>query len=69
MKDSIMARSERGVVTVGLTSSAPPKGSTAVVRSTKVSSVAGIAPEVGTVVEASSHNLFEVPVLGSALFI
>ena len=68
MKDSIMARSKRGGVTVGLTSSAPPEGSI-VIGSTKFSSAAGIAPEAGGGVEASPHDLFEVPMLGSALFI
>ena len=64
-----MARSEREGVTVGSTSSVPPKGSTITVGSTKVSLAASIVPEAGAVVKASPRDLFDVLVLGSALFI
>ena len=55
-----MAQSERGGATVGFTSLAPPEGSIAAVRSIKVSSAAGIVPEVGAVVEISPRDLFDV---------
>ena len=58
MKDCIIPQSDRGGVTIGSTSSAPPKGSTAAV----------ITPEAGAVVEASPRDLLEVPVLGSVIF-
>ena len=69
MKGFIMAWSEREGVTIGSTSLAPPEGSTIAIESTKVSSAVGIAPEARAIVEASPHDLFKVPVLGSALFI
>ena len=69
MKDSILARSEREGATIGSTSSEALKGPTAIVGSTKVSSTAGIALEVGVLVKASPHDLLDVPVLGLALFI
>ena len=64
-----MAQSERGGATIGFTSLAPPKGSTTAVKSTKVPSAAGIVPMVGAIVKVSPRDLFDVPVLGSALFI
>ena len=69
MKVSIMAQSERGRVIVGSTSLAPPEGSTIVIGSAEVSSVTDIIPEVGAIVEASPRDLFNVLVLGLALFI
>ena len=64
-----MAQSERGRATIGSTSLASPEGSTAAIRSTKVPSVAGIVPVVGATVKVSPRDLFDVPVLGLALFI
>ena len=58
MKDSIMAQSERGGVTVVLTLSTPPEGSITAIGSTKVSSAIGIAPKARAVVEASPRDLF-----------
>ena len=69
MKDSIMAQSERRGAIVGSTSSTPLEGSTAAVGSTKVSSTAGKALEARAVVKASPRDLFDVPMLGSTLFI
>ena len=69
MKDFIMARSERRGAIVGSTSSTPPEGYTTAVRSTKVFLATDIVPEVGAVVEASPHDLFDVPMLGSTFFI
>ena len=69
MKDFIMAQSERRGAIVGSTSSTPPEGSITVVGSTNVSSIVGIVPETVAVVEASPHDLFDVPMLGSTFFI
>ena len=60
MMDYIIAQSASKGATVGSTSSASSTGSTVVIGSTKVSLVAGIAPEV---VATSPRDLLEVPVI------
>nr|POF22875.1 hypothetical protein CFP56_38162 [Quercus suber] len=69
MKDCIMAQSQKEGATVGSSSSPPPEGSTTAIGSTKVSSAVDIVQEVGALVETSPRDLFDVPVLGLALFI
>ena len=63
-----MARSKRGGATIGSAVSSVA-GSTTTVGSTTISSVAGWSPKVGAIVETSPLGLFEVSVLGLALFI